>query len=53
MLRRLADGYMGLGYHPAQWNSRDKAGRDQPSGIYIAQLVTPECTKSIKMLLLK
>jgi L-ascorbate metabolism protein UlaG (beta-lactamase superfamily) len=44
----LMDGYMELGYHEVQWN-----GQEFPSGIYITRLVTPEYSKSIKMVLLK
>ncbi|MFC1620616.1 LamG-like jellyroll fold domain-containing protein, partial [Candidatus Neomarinimicrobiota bacterium] len=50
---RLVDGYMELGNQQVIWDSRDKNGREIPSGIYIARLVTPEYTKSIKMVLLK
>ncbi|UCD36986.1 MAG: prolyl oligopeptidase family serine peptidase [Fidelibacterota bacterium] len=50
---RLVDGYMEPGYHHSQWDGRDARGREVPSGIYIARLVTPEYSKSIKMLLLK
>lgn len=50
---RLVDGYMEPGYHQTQWNGRGKDSRELPSGIYIARLVTPEYTKSIKMVLLK
>jgi hypothetical protein len=45
---RLVDGYMEPRYHEVQWD-----GRGFPSGIYIARLVTPEYSKSIKMVLLK
>jgi hypothetical protein len=44
----LVDGYMEPGHHEVQWN-----GQQLPSGIYIARLVTPEYSKSIKMVLLK
>jgi hypothetical protein len=45
---RLVDGYSEPGYHQVNWN-----GQDFPSGIYLARLVTPEYSKSIKMVLLK
>ncbi|MFB0516720.1 MAG: T9SS type A sorting domain-containing protein [Candidatus Neomarinimicrobiota bacterium] len=50
---RLVDGHMRAGYHHVVWNGRDADGREVTSGLYIARLVTPDYTKSIKMLLLK
>ena len=50
---RLVDGYLEPGYHQVRWDSKDQDGRNVSSGIYIARLVTPEYTKSIKMVLLK
>jgi len=50
---RLVDSYMELGYHQVQWDGRGSNGREIPSSIYIARLVTPEYCKSIKMVLLK
>ncbi|MFC1482165.1 T9SS type A sorting domain-containing protein, partial [Candidatus Neomarinimicrobiota bacterium] len=44
----LVTAYVRAGKHQVQWN-----GHGYPSGIYIAQLVTPEYAKSIKMVLLK
>ena len=41
------------GYHHLIWNGRDRSGRELATGIYIARLVTPSYTKSIKMVLLK
>jgi len=52
-LFRLVDRQMGAGYHQAVWDGRTNAGRLMPTGIYIARLVTPEYTKSIKMVLMK
>ena len=49
----LVDARVGPGYHRVTWNSRNEDGRELPSGIYIARLVTPEYAKSIKMVLLK
>jgi len=49
----LVDGHVEPGYHQVIWNGRDKTGREVPTGIYIAKMVTPGFTKSIKMLLLK
>ncbi len=50
---RLLDGYMESGFHQVVWNGRDGTGRGVTTGIYITHLVTPEYTKSIKMVLLK
>ena len=50
---RLVDGHLEPGYHRIQWDGRDANSRKVPSGIYIATLVTPEYSTSIKMLLLK
>ncbi|MEE9465374.1 MAG: T9SS type A sorting domain-containing protein, partial [Candidatus Neomarinimicrobiota bacterium] len=41
------------GYHSVVWNGKDGSGRELPTGIYIARLITPEYAKSIKMVLLK
>ncbi|UCH10251.1 MAG: T9SS type A sorting domain-containing protein [Fidelibacterota bacterium] len=49
----LVDSYIEPGYHKVLWDSRDARGREVPSGIYIARLVTPEYSQSIKMVLLK
>ena len=52
-IAQLISDNLPAGYHDIVWNGRDKAGRAVPTGIYIARLVTPEYTKSIKMVLLK
>ena len=50
---RLVEDHLGQGYHQVQWNGGDRLGREVPSGIYIARLVTPGYINSIKMVLLK
>ena len=50
---RLLDRQLDPGYYQVVWRGRDARGRSLPSGVYIARLVTPQYTKSIKMLLLK
>ena len=50
---RLVDQEMQPGYHVAVWNGKGADGRTLPTGIYIARLVAPGYSKSIKMLLLK
>jgi hypothetical protein len=49
----LVHGYREVGYHSVTWQGLDVSGRTVPSGIYIIRLVTPQYTKSIKMVLLK
>jgi hypothetical protein len=50
---RLVDGNLEAAYHTVMWQGRNASGMDVPSGVYIARLITPKYTKSIKMLLLK
>ncbi|MCH8023570.1 MAG: T9SS type A sorting domain-containing protein [Candidatus Marinimicrobia bacterium] len=50
---RLMDGRREPGYHSVVWNGRDRTGRYVPTGIYIARLMTPGYTKSIKTVLMK
>jgi hypothetical protein len=52
-IARAVDSYIEPGYHEVQWDGRDVKGREVPSGIYIAQLLTLEYSNSIKMVLLK
>lgn len=49
----LVKGDMAAGYHQVPWSGVDHSGQRVPSGIYIAVLVSPQYTKSIKMLLLE
>ncbi len=50
---RLVDGRIEQGYHQVVWNGMTANGSELPTGVYIARLVTPEYSKSIKMVLLK
>ena len=50
---RLVDRHLEAGYQRVVWGGRDFHGREVPTGMYIARFVTPEYTKSIKMVLLK
>ena len=50
---RLVDRHLEAGFQRVVWGGWDARGRDVPTGIYIARLVTPAYTKSIKMVLLK
>jgi M6 family metalloprotease-like protein len=49
----LEDGYIEPGYHQSVWNGRTSAGREVPTGVYIARLVTPSYRQQIKMVLMK
>ncbi len=50
---RLAEGRREAGYHQVSWAGRDAAGREVPTGIYIARLTTPGYAKSVKMVMMK
>lgn len=50
---RLVDRQIQPGYHRAVWDAKDHVGGAMPTGIYFARLLTPDYTKSIKMLLLR
>jgi len=50
---RLVDDNLQGGYHQVLWSGVSTDGSYVPSGVYITRLLTPECTRSIKMLLLK
>lgn len=50
---RLVNDRLEAGYHQVNWNGKAANGQELPTGIYIAHLVTPAYTKSIKLLLLK
>ncbi|UCD37551.1 MAG: immunoglobulin domain-containing protein [Fidelibacterota bacterium] len=50
---RLVDGHMEPGYQQVIWNGRTSDGREVPSGVYIARMVSTAYTHSIKMVLMK
>ena len=50
---RLVNDRLEAGNHQVNWNGKAASGLEVPTGIYIARLVTPESTKSIKMVLLR
>ncbi|MFC1535707.1 FlgD immunoglobulin-like domain containing protein, partial [Candidatus Neomarinimicrobiota bacterium] len=52
-VRSFDEGDRQPGIYEIQWNGRDDAGHEVSSGIYLVLLVTPEHTKSIKLILLK
>ena len=50
---RLLNQRLEPGFHDLIWNGRDARGHGLPTGMYIVLMVTPEYTKSIKVVLLK
>jgi hypothetical protein len=49
----LVEGTLESGYHQVVWDIKDQEGRSVPSGIYVARMITPAYTKSIRLVLLK
>ncbi len=49
----LVDKHQPAAYYSVVWNGRDAAGRELPSGLYIALMRAGRVSKSTKMLLLK
>jgi heparin/heparan-sulfate lyase len=49
----LETGLLRPGNHQVVWDGNTADGREAPTGIYIARLVTPGYTQSIKMVLLR
>ncbi|UCD39183.1 MAG: VCBS repeat-containing protein [Fidelibacterota bacterium] len=49
----LVEGVLPAGSHSIIWEGKNAFGDDMPSGIYIAVVVTPEFSESIKMVLLE
>jgi|GEM_PF-1431628 len=50
---RLVDGRREAGYYRVIWDGRDAQSREVPTGLYIARMMTPQYTRSIKLMLLK
>jgi len=50
---RLVDRHLEAGYRQVVWGGRDSYGREVPTGMYIARMVTPQYTRTIKLVLLK
>lgn len=53
MLPGLPCASIGPGCYDVFWDGRSADGEEVPFGVCIAHLMTLECTRSIKMLLLK
>jgi hypothetical protein len=52
-VRTLIDAARSAGVHQLEWGGRDDAGRDLPSGLYVARLTTPAETSTGKLVLLR
>ncbi|MCH7940319.1 MAG: T9SS type A sorting domain-containing protein, partial [Candidatus Marinimicrobia bacterium] len=50
---RLLDRHMPPGYFDVIWNGKTAAGAPIASGMYFARMVTPDYSRTIKMILLK
>jgi len=50
---RLVAGRLEPGYHAVVWNGLDRSGRQAPTGVYIARMVSAQYTRTIKLVLLK
>ena len=50
---RLVNGYATPGSYQLAWDGRDQAGLEVPSGLYLARLILPGNTRTIKMVLLR
>jgi len=52
-LKVLFDGEQRPGYHTVQWDGRDEAGRDVPSGVYLCLFRTGDFEDVKKMILIR
>jgi minor extracellular serine protease Vpr len=50
-VRTLIDGMVEPGVQSPRWEGDDDQGRPVPSGVYLARLVTPDATRSIRLVL--
>ena len=53
LVKVLADGRMGEGFHTVSWNGRDETGRQMSSGVYFYVLQSEDLKLREKMVLLK
>lgn len=52
-VRSLLDGDLAPGTHSLGWNGQDDAGRDLPSGVYIARLIAGSQQTTARLTLLQ
>jgi subtilisin family serine protease len=50
-VRTLIDGVVEAGVQTPSWDGDDERGRSMPSGVYLAKLITPGATRSIRLVL--
>jgi hypothetical protein len=53
LVRTIENGRLEAGPHVRAWNGRDDAGRQVPSGVYMAVVDTPDFHESQKLVLIK
>ena len=53
MIRSISSGYKNAGMHSMEWDSKNQAGLNCSSGIYILQMDTPAFKQTIKLMLLR
>jgi flagellar hook assembly protein FlgD len=52
-VKKLVNELQTTGEYRVVWDGKDETGSIMPSGIYFAKLVTQQCVKTTKMMLLK
>ncbi|MFO7652302.1 MAG: FlgD immunoglobulin-like domain containing protein [Candidatus Krumholzibacteriia bacterium] len=53
LIKRLHEGKLTAGEHTAAWDGRDRQGRQQPSGVYMARLETSSLRLSCRLTLVQ
>jgi flagellar hook assembly protein FlgD len=51
LVRRLVEGQLPAGSFSTQWDGRDDNGRELPTGIYFARIVTAHGTRTGRVIL--
>lgn len=53
LVRKLVDGFQESGFHQEDWDGRDDAGREMPSGVYLTQMQSGTFRSGQKMHLIR
>jgi hypothetical protein len=53
LVRSLVDDSLAAGEHRVEWDGRDDAGRQVPSGTYVARLETGPTVEAVKLVLVR